>query len=51
MTYGNGLYVAVGDGGTTYYSEDGITWIAGSGAGNGSLYGVAYRIDGGYDNT
>lgn len=30
ITYGNGIFVAVGKSGTVYYSEDGINWSAGS---------------------
>jgi hypothetical protein len=28
VTYGNGLFVAVGDGGTILTSPDGVTWTA-----------------------
>ena len=42
MTYGNGLFVAVGGSGTILTSPDGVTWTARtSGTGNG-LRGVAY---------
>jgi hypothetical protein len=42
VTYGNGLFVAVGRDGTILTSPDGATWTARtSGTGN-SLLGVAY---------
>jgi hypothetical protein len=42
VTYGNGLFVAVGDFGTILTSPDGVSWTARtSGTGN-DLYGVAY---------
>ena len=31
LTYGKGLFVAISDAGQSTYSEDGVTWLAGSG--------------------
>jgi hypothetical protein len=42
VTYGNGLFVAVGDGGTTLTSEDGITWTPRTSGTSNDLYGVTY---------
>ena len=42
ITYGKGVFVAVGDGGSIYYSEDGKTWTAGTGTSNVVLWDVAY---------
>ena len=42
VTYGNGIFVAVGDAGTILTSADGITWTSGTSGTNSNLYGVAY---------
>jgi len=44
VTYGNGKFVAVADGGTNrvMYSDDGITWTAASAAAANRWYGVTY---------
>lgn len=42
VTYGQGKFVAVGYGGATYYSEDGIEWTKGSGATGSTLNSVVY---------
>ena len=45
VCYGNDKFVAVDMIGATYYSENGITWTAGSGAGSDYLKGVCYGND------
>ena len=41
VTYGNGLFVAVGDDGAILASPDGVTWTARTLGGKG-LHGVTY---------
>ena len=38
VTYGNGRFVCVGYNGSSYYSTDGITWVAMSGLGTSRAY-------------
>lgn len=46
ITYGNGMYMAVGDSGRVVVSTDGVSWSTrSSGTGNG-LYGVAAGLGG-----
>ena len=47
VTYGNGRFVAVGTSGKSYYSLDGVTWVAMSGL-SGSVEEVCFSVDGGY---
>jgi hypothetical protein len=42
VTYGNGLFVAVGDGGAILTSPDGVTWTPRTSGTDNSLYGVAH---------
>jgi len=42
ITYGNGLFVAVGDNGAIITSPDGVSWIARSSGTNNRLNGIAY---------
>lgn len=42
VAYGNGVYVAVGSSGATYYSEDGVNWTKGNNDNSFILYDVAY---------
>jgi hypothetical protein len=42
VTYGNGLFVAVGDDGTILTSPDGVNWTAADLGDGQPLYGVAY---------
>ncbi len=42
ITYGNGLFVAVGDNGTILTSTDGIIWAAGNSGTRVSLRGITY---------
>jgi hypothetical protein len=42
VTYGNGVFVAVGPSGSIQTSTDGITWTNRTSANTGLLYGVAY---------
>jgi hypothetical protein len=42
VAYGNGLFVAVGDGGTILTSPNGVSWTEQASGTSNSLYGVAY---------
>jgi hypothetical protein len=42
VTYGNGLFVAVGKGGTILTSPDGVNWTARTSGTRNDLYGVTY---------
>jgi len=42
VTYGNSLFVAVGDAGAVYTSEDAVTWTARASGTASNLYGVAW---------
>jgi hypothetical protein len=42
VTYGNGLFVTVGQGGTIVTSSDGVTWTAGALPTSRGFWGVAY---------
>jgi hypothetical protein len=42
VTYGNGLFVAVGDSGVVITSSDGITWTSRTSGVNNILYGITY---------
>jgi hypothetical protein len=42
ITYGNGLFVAVGSDGTILTSPDGINWMARTSGTSNGLIGVAY---------
>jgi hypothetical protein len=42
VTYGNGLFVAVGDGGTILTSPDGVNWTRGPRGRATRLFGVTY---------
>lgn len=42
ITYGNNKFVAVGELGAIYYSEDGIAWLKGISDADGTFSGVAY---------
>jgi hypothetical protein len=42
VTYGNGLFVAVGEGGTILTSPDGVSWTRQTSGTYYPLHGVAY---------
>jgi hypothetical protein len=42
VTYGNGLFVAVGEWGTILTSPDGVTWTARTSGTSNLLYDVTY---------
>ena len=42
VTYGNGLFVAVGYNGTILTSPDGVSWTAGTSATNQTIDGITY---------
>jgi hypothetical protein len=42
VAYGNGLFVAVGDGGTILTSPDGVSWTQRTSGTSNQLNGVAY---------
>jgi len=42
VTYGNGLFVAVGEGGTILTSRDGVTWTQRTSGTSNDLYSVTY---------
>jgi hypothetical protein len=42
VTYGNGLFVAVGDGGAILTSPDGVTWTPRTSGTSNTLFGVTY---------
>jgi len=42
VTYGNGLFVTVGDSGTILTSTDGTTWTERTSGTSSDLYGITY---------
>ncbi len=44
ITYGNGTFVVVANGGNIYHSPDGINWLPRNGSGGLALNGVTYGV-------